>query len=74
MLARWSTLPRVTISGYTGRAVTGGASLELRALRWLGVGAAYNYFRLNVDVARPELQGSIDMKMRGPEGFVRVAF
>jgi hypothetical protein len=69
-----STLPRVTISGYTGRALTGGARLEYRALRWLGIGAAYNYFRLNVDVARPDLRGSIDMTMRGPEGFVRLAF
>src|SRR5947208_1379220 len=69
-----ATLPRVTISGYTGRALTGGARLEFRALRWLGVGAAYNYFRLNVDVARPDLRGSIDLTMRGPEGFVRLAF
>jgi hypothetical protein len=69
-----STLPRVTISGYTGRALTGGARLEYRALRWLGIGAAYNYFRLNVDVARPDLRGAIDMTMRGPEGFVRLAF
>ena len=68
-----STLPRVTISGYTGRALTGGARLEYRALRWLGVGAAYNYFRLNVDVARSDLRGSIDMTMRGPEGFVRLS-
>lgn len=69
-----STLPRVTISGYTGRALTGGARLEYRALRWLGVGAAYNYFRLNVDVARPDVHGAIDMTMRGPEAFVRLAF
>ena len=54
-----STLPRVTISGYTGRALTGGARLEYRALRWLGVGAAYNYFRLDVDVARPDLRAAI---------------
>lgn len=67
-------LPRVTINGYTGRVVTAGARLEYRALRWLGVGAAYNYFRLNVDVARPDLRGAIDVTMRGPEGFVKVAF
>src|ERR1044071_10381868 len=30
-------LPRVTINGSTGRVVTGGARLEYRALRWLGV-------------------------------------
>ena len=69
-----STLPRVTISGYTGRALTAGARLEYRALRWLGIGAAYNYFRLNVDVARSDLRGAIDMTVRGPEGFVRLAF
>ena len=46
-------------------------SAEYRVTRWLGVGAAYNYFRLNVDVARADLRGSIDMTMRGPEGFVR---
>jgi hypothetical protein len=72
--AALSTLPRVTISGYTGRALTGNARLEYRALRWLGVGAAYNYFRLNVDVARADLHGSVDMTMRGPEGFVRLAW
>jgi hypothetical protein len=66
-------LPRVTINGYTGRVVTGGGRLEVRALRWLGVGAAYNYFRLNVDVARPDLRGAIDMTMRGPEVFVRLS-
>src|SRR6185436_4147345 len=37
------------------------------ALRCLGAGAACNYFRLNVDVARPDLRGSIDMTTRGPE-------
>jgi hypothetical protein len=72
--ANAATLPRVTISGYTGRALTGGARLEYRASRWLGIGAAYNYFRLDVDVARPDLHGSINMTMRGPEGFVRLAF
>ena len=69
-----ATLPRVTISGYTGRALTGGAHVEYRALQWLGVGAAYNYFRLNVDVARTDVRGSIDLTMRGPEAFVKLAF
>jgi len=54
-----STLPRVTISGYTGRALTGNARLEYRIVRWLGVGAAYNCFRLDVDVARPDLRAAI---------------
>jgi hypothetical protein len=69
-----STLPRVRISGYTGRVVTANAQLEVRPLRWLGVGAAYNYFKLDVDVARDTLHGSIGMRIRGPEGYLRLAW
>jgi hypothetical protein len=69
-----SALPRVTIEGYTGRALTANARLEYRPLRWLGVGAAYNYFRLDVDVAQSDLNGSIGMRVQGPEAYVRLAF
>ena len=70
-----STLPRVTIEGYSGDALTANARLEYRPLRWLGIGAAYNYFRLNVDVAQTnELHGALEMTIRGPEGYVRLAF
>lgn len=50
-----STHPRVTIEDYTGSALTGTARLEYRPLRWLGIGAAYNYFRLDVDVEATDL-------------------
>lgn len=69
-----STLPRVTFEGYTGRALTGAARLEYRPVRWLGVGASYDYFRLDVDVAHGDLRGDIGMTMRGPSGFVRLAW
>lgn len=70
-----STLPRVTINGYTGDALTATAKLEYRPVRWLGIGAAYSYFRLNVDVAQvDQLNGSLDMTVKGPEGYVRLAF
>lgn len=72
--ANVSTLPRVRLSGYTGRIVTAGAELEVRPLRWLGIGAAYNHFKLDVDVARDTLHGAIGMRIRGPEAFVRLAF
>ncbi|MDQ3281332.1 MAG: hypothetical protein M3Q69_07960 [Acidobacteriota bacterium] len=72
--ANAATLPRVTIQDYTGRALTGGARLEYRPVRWIGVGAAYNYFNLTVDVAQADLGGSIEMTIRGPEAFVRLAF
>jgi len=69
-----ATLPRVTIEGYTGDALTGMARLEFRPLSWLGVGAAYHYFRLNVDVAEEDLNGALDMTIRGPEAYIRLAF
>jgi hypothetical protein len=72
--ANIATLPRVTIEDYTGRAVTGAARLEYRPLDWLGVGAAYHYFTLDVDVAQTDLSGSLDMTIRGPEAYVRLAF
>jgi hypothetical protein len=69
-----ATLPRVTIEDYTGRALTGQARLEYRPLNWLGLGAAYHYFRLDVDVAAASLGGTLDMTVRGPEAYVRFAF
>ena len=65
--AALSTLPRVTIEDYTGTALTGAARLEYRPLNWLGIGAGYHYFRLDVDVAQADLGGSLDMTIRGPE-------
>lgn len=69
-----ATLPSVTIEDYTGTALTGFARLEYRPLNWLGVGVAYQYFRLDVDVAAVDLGGSLDMTVRGPEAYVRLAF
>jgi hypothetical protein len=69
-----STLPQVTIGDYTGSALTARARLEYRPLRWLGVGASYNYFRLDVDVEQLDFGGSLDMTIQGPEAFVRLAF
>jgi hypothetical protein len=69
-----ATLPRVTIEDYTGSALTGQARLEYRPLRWLGIGAAYNYFRLDIDVEQSDLRGSLDMTMQSPEVYLRLAF
>lgn len=69
-----STLPRVTIEDYTGSAVTGSARLEYRPLNWLGIGAAYHYFNLDIDVDQTDLRGALEMTVQGPEAFVRVAF
>ena len=69
-----STLPSVTIGDYTGTALTGSARFEYRPVRSIGIGAAYNYFRLDVDVEQVDLGGSLDMTIRGPEAYVRLAF
>jgi hypothetical protein len=69
-----STLPRVTIEGSSGTALTANARLEFRPLRWLGVGVAYDYFRLDVDVAQADLRGALNMRIRGPEAYARLAF
>ncbi|PYQ26924.1 MAG: hypothetical protein DMF56_22370 [Acidobacteria bacterium] len=69
-----ATLPRITIGDYSGDALTAAARLEYRPLNWLGIGAAYHYFRLNVDVEQTTLRGAVDMTIRGPEAFVRLAF
>ena len=69
-----ATLPSVTIEDYTGTALTASARLEYRPLPWLGIGAAYQYFRLDVDVAAVDLGGSLDMTIRGPEAYVRIGF
>jgi hypothetical protein len=69
-----ATLPRVTIEDYTGTALTGAARLEYRPVRWFGIGAAYNYFRLDVDVAQSELSGTLGVTIQGPEAYVRLAF
>lgn len=68
-----STLPQVTIGDYTGDALTGSARIEYRPLDWLGIGAAYHYFRLDVDVEQIDLGGSLDMTIRGPEVYVRLS-
>ena len=73
-MASVAALPRVTIEDYTGRVLTGNARLEYRPLRWLGIGAAYQYFKLDVDVAQVDLTGSLDMTIQGPEAYVRVGF
>lgn len=69
-----ATLPRVTIEDYTGSALTAAAKLEYRPVRWFGIGASYNYFRMDVDVEQTELSGTLDMTVQGPEVFVRLAF
>lgn len=72
--ASFAALPRITVRGYRGRARTASASLEYRVARWLGIGAAYDDFHLDVDSTRADLRGALSMTIRGPELFVRLGF
>lgn len=67
-------LPRVHIDTYSGRALTGNASIEYRVVRNVGIGAAYNYFNISGDVADPQFSGDLGMTIKGAEVFVRLAF
>jgi hypothetical protein len=69
-----STLPRITIEDYSGTALTANARLEYRPLRWFGIGVAYSYFRLDIDVEQTDLRGALEMTVRGPEAYARFAF
>lgn len=71
--ARAVALPRVTIDVYSGRAVSAAARLEYR-FRAFGVGAAYNYFRIDGTVTEADFSGDLSVVIRGPEAYLRLAF
>lgn len=70
--ARGAMLPNVTLDEYSGRAFTGAARIEFRPARWIGIGAAYNYFRLDADVAAARFNGELALTVQGPEAYVRL--
>jgi hypothetical protein len=71
--ARAVALPRVTIDVYSGRAVDAGARLEYR-FGALGIGAAYNYFRIDGSVVEPDFTADVSVVVHGPEAYLRLAF
>jgi hypothetical protein len=42
--------------------------------QWLGVGAGYDTFSIDVDIDRKRLDGSIDWTYAGPQVFFNFAF
>ena len=62
------------LGDYSGRAVSADARLEFRVARALGVGVAYNYFRIDGTVGRIDFDGKLAMKVSGAEAYVRVGF
>jgi hypothetical protein len=69
-----TVLPRVEIDVYSGSAVNAVARLEYRIGGPVGVGLAWNDFRIDGTVEQTELAGDLDMEVRGTEAFVRIAF
>ena len=69
-----AALPHVKIDVYSGRATSASARLELRASHAIGVGVAYNYFKIDGTVSDPSFGGRLAMKVNGLETFVRVGF
>ncbi|HWW62147.1 MAG TPA: hypothetical protein VN181_12325 [Thermoanaerobaculia bacterium] len=67
-------LPRVELGDYSGQALTADARVEYRIARALGVGIAYNYFRIDGTVGRIDFDGKLAMKVSGAEAFVRLGF
>lgn len=80
-LARWlfleanaAALPHVTLDQYSGRALNAGARLEYRFVHAVGVGAAYNYFRLDGNVDSTSLRGNLKLRVDGAEAYVRLGW
>lgn len=72
--ARAGLLPRVTLDDYSGRALTAAARLEVRLLPSLGIGVGYHHFEIEGTIVDPSLEAELDLRMRGPEAFVRLTF
>jgi hypothetical protein len=72
--AQAAALPRVRIDVYSGRAAMANIRFEYRIVRNLGLGAAYNYFRIDGTVADPQFGGRLAMTIDGGEGYLRIAF
>jgi hypothetical protein len=64
----------VELDVYSGAATMGAARLEYRVVPWLGIGAAYNYFRLDGSVEEADFTGELSMTIKGAEAYIRLAF
>jgi len=72
--ASGAALPHVTLDQYSGRALSAGARLEYRIVRAVGIGAAYNYFRLDGNVDTTGLRGNLKMRVDGAEAYLRLGW
>ena len=68
-----AALPRVKVDVYSGRATSADARIEMRVAGPLGIGAAWNYFKIDGTVTDPNFGGRLGLRASGIEGYVRLA-
>lgn len=64
----------LSIDEYDGRVTDFRLAALWQPRRWLGVGAGYNSFNVDVDVERSSFAGSLDWGYSGPQFFVSGSF
>ncbi len=73
IVARVKGLPKVTISGYSGKMIDFKAGLDYYFTRNIGIGAAYSYTKISfAKEGSTSLQ--FDYTYSGPYGYLKVAF
>lgn len=68
---RWAWYTRVdwlsaSIDEYSGSIVNAAAGVNFQATQHIGLGAAYNFFRINVDVDKNDWHGGVELEQQGP--------
>lgn len=69
--ARFFTM---AVDGYDGSLHSYSASLTWQPRSWLGIGAGYAFFGIDVDTDTRSLQGTLDWLYKGPMLFYRASF
>ena len=59
---------------FDGSIVNYRAAVIWQPSKWIGIGAGYDNFTIDVDVTKPNLTGSLDWTYSGPQVFFNVSF
>ena len=69
--ARAHFIPTLSVGDYKGDTLNASAALEYRFLDHYGIGAAYSFFGLRLEVDRPNFTGSFSYKIRGGQAYLK---
>lgn len=64
----------LSIDDYDGDVTNARAALIWQPRRFLGIGAGYDYFLVNVDVEKDQFSGSMEWEYSGPQIFFNIGF